>query len=252
MNPTKIRLDKFLLENGLASTRAKAQELIRGEKVLLDGKVCVQTGKLVGPNSRVELLSAEHPYVSRGGVKLAGALRDFSLDVTGITALDLGQSTGGFTECLLLQGALEVFGVDVGHSQLHPTLRAHPKVKFWEKTDIRALSADAFARQFSLVVADLSFISIEAYLPALCKFLEPNADVVVLLKPQFEVDPALLGGGGILRNEKERLRIIEARKQFCRGLGFTVAGVSDSKVAGGDGNQETFLHLKWPSSKIGF
>ncbi len=252
MNPTKIRLDKFLLENGLASTRSKAQELIRGEKVQVDGKICTQTGKMVGQDSRVELLSSEHPYVSRGGVKLEGALRDFSLAVKGKVALDLGQSTGGFTECLLHQGAREVIGVDVGHSQLHPTLRTHPNVKFLEKTDIRDLSLDALNQKFALVVADLSFISVEAYLPALCKFLETNADVVVLLKPQFEVDPSLLGGGGILRNTKERLRIIEARKQFCRGLGFTVAGVSDSKVAGGDGNQETFLHLKWLSSKIGF
>ncbi len=207
---------------------------------------------MVDQHSQVELLSAEHPYVSRGGLKLEGALRDFSVEVRGRIALDVGQSTGGFTECLLKAGAQEVIGIDVGHSQLHSTLRNHPQIKFFEKTDIREISENFFGRKFSLVVTDLSFISLEAYLPALCKFLEQNAELVVLLKPQFEVDPALLGGGGILRNASERQRVVEARKRFCQGLGFTLAGVSESKVTGGDGNQETFLHLKWLSSKMGF
>lgn len=234
----------------MASTRSKAQELIRNQKVMVDGQVCVVPGKMVHESSEIKLLESEHPYVSRGGIKLAGAIEQFQIQVKGKRALDVGQSTGGFTEALLNLGATEVVGVEVGHSQLHPSLAANPKVKTLEKTDIRSLKPSDLGGAFPIVVMDVSFISVTEILPSLSLFLEPNADLVVLIKPQFEVAPSLLGGGGILRKENERVKVLEERKHFCRSLGFTVAGISDSKITGGDGNQETFLHLRLLSSKI--
>ncbi len=250
MNPTKNRLDKLLLEKGLASTRSKAQELIRNQKVMVDGQICVVPGKMFHDSSEIKLLESEHPYVSRGGVKLAGAIEEFQIQVKGKRALDVGQSTGGFTEALLSLGAVEVVGIEVGHSQLHSSLAINPKVKTLEKTDIRSVKPSEIGGKFPIVVMDVSFISVTEVLPALSSFLEPEGDLLVLIKPQFEVSPAILGGGGILRKENERVKVLEERKHFCRSLGFTVAGISDSKITGGDGNQETFLHLRLLSSKI--
>jgi 23S rRNA (cytidine1920-2'-O)/16S rRNA (cytidine1409-2'-O)-methyltransferase len=250
LNQKKNRLDKALLDRGLASTRSKAQELIRDGHVLLRGKPCKQTGKIVEEGDAIEILKNEHPFVSRGGVKLEGALAAFSIEPEGKRVLDIGQSTGGFTDCLLHQGASSIVGIEVGHSQLDPKLRGDPRVRCLEKTDIRLLDPDLVAPRFSLVVIDLSFISLNLVLPAVCKFLDEMADVIALVKPQFELDSSKVGGGGIVRREEDRLKVIEVRKRFCEDLGFTVAGEFLSSITGGDGNQETFLHLKWHSSKI--
>lgn len=250
LNPTKNRLDKILLDKGLASTRSKAQELIRSQKVKVDGQLCVVPGKMISESALIELLEHEHPFVSRGAVKLEGALEQFGVEVKERRALDVGQSTGGFTEILLSLGAAEVVGIEVGHSQLHASLANNPKNRTFEKTDIRKVNPKEVGAPFPLVVVDVSFVSIKDILPPLCQFLEDRADLIVLIKPQFEVEPSQLGGGGVLRNDKLRTQTLEERKQFCRSLGFTVAGISDSKIAGGDGNQETFLHLQWLSSKM--
>jgi 23S rRNA (cytidine1920-2'-O)/16S rRNA (cytidine1409-2'-O)-methyltransferase len=244
----KRRLDLLLLERKLVSTRTKAQELVRDGKVKVNGAICRQPGEKVAMDAALELTEPEHPYVSRGGLKLAAALDAFSLSVQGKRVLDIGQSTGGFTHCLLLRGASEVVGIEVGHDQLAESLRAHPKVKLFERQDIRTLSPEAAAPAFSFCVADLSFISLGLVVPHLAPFLKPGADIVLLVKPQFEVGPDKIGSGGLVKNEKWRLEALQKVERSCSGAGFTVAGSLPCPLPGGDGNQEYLLHLSLPSS----
>ena len=244
--PDKKRLDLALLEAGLASTRTKAQELISAGKVRVDGKVVLRAGEKVAPSSRIESSSAEHPYVSRGGVKLAFALTSFGIVVDGQRALDVGQSTGGFSHCLLLHGAKEVVGVEVGQGQLAPSLRNDLRVVSLEKQDLRTLDPKRVAPSFLLFVVDLSFISLTLVLPPLRAFLARGAEGVLLVKPQFEAGPDNVGSGGIVRDAAVRERAVERIRQVSRDLGFTVAGTIPSPVLGGDGNEEFLMHLKWP------
>jgi len=246
------RLDLLLLERKLVSTRTKAQELIREGKVLANGKVARKAGEKFAVDVQLELLEAEHPYVSRGGLKLEAALETFSVAVAGKRALDVGQSTGGFTHCLLMAGAAGVVGVEVGHGQLAPSLRGDARVKCIENQDIRELSPESVSPGFALCVVDLSFISLRLVLPHLPPFLQPGAEAVILVKPQFEVGPGNVGSGGIVRDAKMRAEALGAVEKICRELGFTVAGSIPSPVEGSDGNQEFLLHLRWPSSAAGF
>lgn len=242
----KTRLDLLLLERKMASTRTKAQELIRNGKVLVAGNVCDHPGEKIAEDSLVELVEQEHPYVSRGGLKLEGALRAFGIPVKGRRALDVGQSTGGFTHCLLMNGAAEVVGIEVGHGQIAEPLRADPRVRTLEHQDIRELKPEIGS--FSLCAVDLSFISLTLVIPKLSAFLENEADIILLVKPQFEVGPDNLGSGGIVRDPKQREGALRKVEQACRDAAFTVAGSIDSPVEGGDGNREYLLHLRWPSS----
>lgn len=242
----KSRLDLALLERKLASTRTKAQELIRNGKVLVNGKVTDHPGERVSGNCVIELAEQEHPYVSRGGLKMEGAIKAFGLSIAGRRALDIGQSTGGFTHCLLMNGAAEVVGVEVGHGQIAEVLRGDPRVRTLEHQDIRELKPEIGS--FSLCVVDLSFISLTLVVPKLAAFLSSGADVILLVKPQFEVGPDNLGSGGIVRDPKMREGALKKVEQACRDAGFTVAGFSGSPVEGGDGNKEYLLHLRWLSS----
>jgi 23S rRNA (cytidine1920-2'-O)/16S rRNA (cytidine1409-2'-O)-methyltransferase len=246
------RLDLLLLALGLASTRTKSQALIAEGKVVVDGEVITSAGAKFLSENKIELKEPEHPYVSRGGLKLAAALEAFRVSAKGLRAFDVGQSTGGFTDCLLRAGAEEVTGVDVGIGQLAESLRSSKRVKYLEKMDIRNLDPAAVRAPFPLFVADLSFISLSLVLPAIAKFLEPGAHGIVLVKPQFELSPGEIGSGGIVRDdalrEKALARVIDAAKV----AGFTVAGNILSPVQGGDGNQEYLVHLRWPSSATQF
>jgi 23S rRNA (cytidine1920-2'-O)/16S rRNA (cytidine1409-2'-O)-methyltransferase len=238
------RLDLLLLELGLASTRTKSQELISAGKVFVNGKVCRSAGEKIEPGeAQITLSEPEHPYVSRGGQKLEAALSAFQLDVTGVRAMDVGQSTGGFTHCLLLKGAREVVGVDVGTGQLAQPLRDDPRVIAFEKQDIRTLDPAGVAPLFEFFVVDLSFISVTHILPTLPRFLAPGAQGVVLVKPQFEVGREKIGSGGIVRDAAARERAVLDVRLVCEENGFTVAGEIPSPVSGGDGNQESLLHL---------
>ncbi|MGZ3668905.1 MAG: TlyA family RNA methyltransferase [Bdellovibrionota bacterium] len=238
------RLDLFLLELGLASTRTKSQELISAGKVFVNGKVCRRAGeKLESGTDTITLSEPEHPYASRGGLKLEAALSAFQIDVAGVRALDVGQSTGGFTHCLLLGGASKVVGVDVGTGQLAEALRSDPRVIALEKQDIRTLDPSAVAPLFTFFVVDLSFVSVSHILPALTRFLAPGAQGVVLVKPQFEVGRENIGSGGIVRDAAARERAVRDVRLLCEENGFTVAGEIPSPVSGGDGNQESLLHL---------
>jgi 23S rRNA (cytidine1920-2'-O)/16S rRNA (cytidine1409-2'-O)-methyltransferase len=238
------RLDMLLLELGLATTRTKAQDLIASGKVLVNGKPCLRAGEKLEPSTNeITLNEKEHPYVSRGGVKLAGALEKFKVSPSGLRVLDVGQSTGGFTDCLLRMGAASVVGVDVGTDQLAPTLRADARVKAFEKQDIRTLDPALVTPLFPFFVVDLSFISLALVMPHLPKFLAPGAHGIVLVKPQFEVGREKVGSGGIVRDAAARERAVRDSRLRCEENGFTVAGEISSPLIGGDGNQETLLHL---------
>lgn len=238
------RLDLALLEAGLASTRTKAQELIAAGKVSVGGKVITKAGEKIEAGAALALSEAEHPYVSRGGLKLEAALKEFGIDPNGRRALDVGQSTGGFTHCLLLRGASAVVGVEVGTAQLAPSLRADPRVTCLEKQDIRTLPPVRVAPPFSLFVVDLSFVSLALIVPALKPFLAAGAEGVLLVKPQFEVGPDNVGSGGIVRDAAARERAVERIRQVSEQSGFTVAGTIASPVTGGDGNIEFLVYLR--------
>lgn len=241
---SRKRLDLLLLESGLASTRTKAQELISNGKVSVDGKIARKPGEKVDPGSELSLSECEHPYVSRGGVKLAAALDHFGIDVKGLRVLDVGQSTGGFTHCLLLRGAEGVVGIDVGTGQLSPILREDPRVTFYEKQDFRTFAPERASPLFTFFVVDLSFLSLSHVLPVLPRFLAEKASGIVLVKPQFEVGADRIGSGGIVRDAAAREWAIAHVTECGKANGFTVTGVIPSPVTGGDGNEEFLLRLE--------
>jgi 23S rRNA (cytidine1920-2'-O)/16S rRNA (cytidine1409-2'-O)-methyltransferase len=238
----KKRLDRFLVECGLAATRAQAADLVRRGCVNVGGMVAAKPGVLVAPDAAVEVAPGAAPYVSRGGLKLAAALDAFRLDPAGRVALDLGASTGGFTEVLLARGAARVYAVDVGHSQLHERLRADPRVHSLEATDARSLDASLIGEAVGAIVADVSFISLTLVLPPALALAAPGAWLVALIKPQFEVGRAGVGKGGVVRDEAAREAAVQRVRDFVAGLpGWEVVGVMPSPVEGGSGNREFLL-----------
>ena len=243
-----MRADQLLVERGLASSRSQAQRLIAAGVRWFDGaawKPVAKNGDEVPLAAQVELLdTAESRYVSRGGLKLDGALRTAVLDVRGWTCLDVGQSTGGFTDCLLQHGAARVTGVDVGHGQLHEKLRREPRVVAIEKLNARELSAEHVGGDFDLVTGDLSFISLTLVLPALVPLLKIDGHLMLLAKPQFELQPGQVGKGGVVRDPALYVLVEQRLRDACAGLGLTVRGWYDSPIAGGDGNREFFLHAQ--------
>jgi 23S rRNA (cytidine1920-2'-O)/16S rRNA (cytidine1409-2'-O)-methyltransferase len=243
-----MRADNLLVERGLAASRSQAQRLIASGVRWFDGaswKRVAKNGDELPDGAQVELLdTAESRYVSRGGLKLEGALRASGLDVTGWSCLDVGQSTGGFTDGLLQHGAARVTGVDVGHGQLHPKLRQDPRVVAIEKLNARELDARQVGRDFDLVVGDLSFISLTLVLPALVPLLKPGGRLLMLAKPQFELQPAQIGKGGLVRDPACYAVVEQRLREACATLGLAVLGWHDSPITGGDGNREFFLHAQ--------
>ena len=241
-----MRADQFLVERGLAATRSQAQRLIASGVQWFDGaawKRVAKNGDELPADAQVELLdTAESRYVSRGGLKLEGALVATGLVVTGWNCLDVGQSTGGFTDCLLQRGAKHVIGVDVGHGQLHPTLRADARVSAIEKLNARDLKPHYVGGNFDLVTGDLSFISLTLVLPALAPLIKPGGHLLMLAKPQFELQPAQIGKGGVVRDATLYAVVEQRLRDACTALGLQVIGWYDSPIAGGDGNREFFLH----------
>ena len=243
------RLDKLLVEHGLATTRTQAQKLI--EAGLVEAKVAGQWGVQKKPSVKLletcELRTGEHPdmrYVSRAGLKLEAALRDNSLDVAGLTALDVGQSTGGFTDCLLKHGASKVVGVEVGHDQLVAALREHADVVCLEGLNARHLDPDILKYapdKFDIAVMDVSFISQKLILPRLPDLLKPQGLLVTLIKPQFEVGPEGLGKGGLVKPNVDMQALECEFKAFVEALSFNVLHYSESPIKGGDGNHEFLL-----------
>ncbi len=240
----KERIDKLLVERGLAPSRARAQALFEGP----DTAVFAGDRRIDKPSALVDAALALRVegeplrYVSRGGLKLEGALDHFAIDVAGLTALDLGASTGGFTDCLLQRGAAHVIALDVGAGQLAPRLRADPRVTVRERVNARALTDEDVPRRVDLIVADVSFISLGLVLPAALPFLLPGGALVALVKPQFEVGRKGLGKRGVVRDEALRRAAIESIGERVRALGLCAVGWIDAPIAGPEGNREALLY----------
>ena len=237
-------MDKLLVDRGLVKSRERAKALVMEGRVLVDGNSVVKAGTPVAVDADIAIRGVDIPFVSRGGLKLEAALDFFSLETEGAVAMDIGCSTGGFTDCLLKRGALKVYAVDVGYGQFDWTLRKDPKVVLLEKTNIRYLDRSAVAESMDLVVIDVSFISLLKVLPKAFEFLKDRGDVLALVKPQFEVGRGLVGKGGIVKDESARLSAVEKIRQGAGSMGFSVVGYFESPVAGQKGNREYFVYLK--------
>jgi 23S rRNA (cytidine1920-2'-O)/16S rRNA (cytidine1409-2'-O)-methyltransferase len=245
------RLDRLLVERGLVETRSRAQALVLAGKVIVDGQRVDKAGALVSRGADVRLRGEDHPYVSRGGLKLAGALDVFArgtaerggLDVAGRVALDIGASTGGFTDCLLQRGVARVHAVDVGYGQLAWKLATDPRVVVHDRSNIRTL--ESIGESVDLVVVDCSFIAFAKVLPHVPRFLARPADVVALVKPQFELDPGRVGKGGIVRDEGDRQEALARAQTAARECGFEVVAHCESSIAGATGNLEWLVWLAW-------
>ncbi len=238
MATQKTRLDVLLVARGLAESRTRAEALILAGRVKVSGVERPKPGTPVGADIRIEIEAPEHPWVSRGGVKLAAGLSAFGVDPSGRTCLDVGASTGGFTDVLLSRGAARVFAIDVGHGQLHARLRNDPRVVLREGVNARFLSRTHVPEACSLLVADVSFISLRLILPAAVPLLSPGADAVLLVKPQFESERGEVGRGGIVRDPEVRHRALKRVLSAADGLGLAHRGTIESPITGADGNVE--------------
>jgi 23S rRNA (cytidine1920-2'-O)/16S rRNA (cytidine1409-2'-O)-methyltransferase len=241
------RIDLLLVERGLAESRTRAQALVMAGAVVVGEARVDKPGALVDPALPIRLKeAATSRYVSRGALKLEGALAAFPIDPAGRTCADLGASTGGFTDLLLQRGAAKVFAVDVGYGQLHPRLRGDPRVVVRERENARALTAEALGERVDLVVGDLSFISLRLVLPAVKAILRPGGDAVLLVKPQFEVGKGEVGKGGVVRDDGKRRAALDGIALAARALGFEVLGHAESPIEGPAGNREWLLALRAP------
>jgi 23S rRNA (cytidine1920-2'-O)/16S rRNA (cytidine1409-2'-O)-methyltransferase len=240
---SKIRLDNLTLERGLATSRHRAQALIMAGKILVDGVKIEKPGKEVSPQANLSILE-DLPYVSRGGVKLCAALDHFKADPSNLSFLDAGASTGGFTDCILQQGAGRVIAVDVGYGQFDWKLRNDPRVSLLERTNIRFLEVNSLPFRVDAAVADLSFISLTLILPKLAEILPPRGWLLALVKPQFEVGPKDVSKGGVVKDMSKIRAAIQKVKSAAIECGFEVLGEFESPIQGPKGNREFFLYLR--------
>jgi 23S rRNA (cytidine1920-2'-O)/16S rRNA (cytidine1409-2'-O)-methyltransferase len=241
------RLDTVLVERGLVATRERARALILAGQVRINGQTASKAGTAVAVDAAVTLDAPDHPYVGRGGIKLAHALDRFGISAAGRIALDIGASTGGFTDALLQRGAVRVVALDVGHGQLDWKLRTDPRVIVLERLNARTLTPEQLpeaVRRFGLVTVDVSFISLRQILPVIPPLLDPGGDLITLVKPQFEAGRDDVGKGGIVRDEAVQHRVVEAVTAAAAGLGLGRAGLIESPITGMEGNREFLLHLR--------
>jgi len=237
------RLDRLLVERQLVASREEGRGKILAGEVLVDDRPVTKAGTLVATGAAIRFRSTPLPYASRGGFKLEKALREFQVNVAGKTALDVGASTGGFTDCLLIHGAARVFAVDVGYGQLAWKLRNDNRVIIFEKTNIRYLELSALPLAADLATIDVSFISLKLILSKVKTLLIPSGEIIALIKPQFEVGKGKVGKGGVVRSHEEHVRVIDEVKTAAKQLGFTVRGVTESPLLGPKGNKEFLIHL---------
>ncbi len=238
----KTRADVALVERGLVESRAKAQALIMAGKVFAGERKLAKAGESIAEDQALEVRGQDHPWVSRGGLKLAHALQAFDLDPTGLTCLDVGASTGGFTDVLLRHGAAKVYAVDVGHGQLAWKLRNDPRVVVLERTNARTLTAEQVPEPVDLLVCDASFIGLEVLLPAPLALTAPGAAMAVLIKPQFEVGKERVGKGGVVRDPALHEEVCARIRAWVEAQpGWTVEGVVESPVTGPEGNKEFLM-----------
>lgn len=236
----KSRLDIALVEKGLARSRTQAAELVRAKNVLVDGTVAEKPSMLVASDADIEV-TEKLPYVGRGGLKLAHALKHFKINVVGLIAVDIGASTGGFTDCLLQNGAKKVYAIDVGQSQLVPELRSDTRVVSLESTDVRTVALPELS---DIAVVDVSFISLTNIFPAIHSLIKDGGTAVVLIKPQFEVGKGKLGKHGVVKDEESRQMAIKTVLASAEDVGFSFVSITDSPILGGEGNKEYLAYFK--------
>ncbi len=239
----KKRLDVLLVEQGYAQTRAKAQAIIMSGSVYVDGQKADKAGTSFEESVSIEVRGASCPYVSRGGLKLEKALKDFGVDPTGFVCSDSGASTGGFTDCLLQQGASKVFAIDVGYGQLDWKIRSDPRVVVMERTNVRYVTPEQLGEPLDLSVVDVSFISLNIVLPVIKTFLKPTGQVLCLIKPQFEAGKDKVGKKGVVREPETHKEVLDNFISLATGLGFHILGLTHSPVKGPEGNIEFLAHL---------
>jgi 23S rRNA (cytidine1920-2'-O)/16S rRNA (cytidine1409-2'-O)-methyltransferase len=244
----KIRIDKLLADRGLAPSREKAQALILAGVVFVNSRRVEKASETFEEDTPVEMKGEDHPYVSRGGVKLKGALEAFQISVKDKTCLDIGASTGGFTDCLLQEGAKQVYAVDVGYGQFHYRLREDPRVVLFERANFRQWDHESLHGRVDLIVIDVSFISLTKILPRTLPFLRKGGELLTLVKPQFELSPAE-AKKGVVRSEVLQKKAVLKIDAEAKRLGLRVLGEAKSVLKGPQGNQEYFLHLKSPGDR---
>ncbi len=238
----KVRIDRLLVDRSLVESRERGLALILAGQVLVNGQKQDKAGALVPEDAELRILGDTLRYVSRGGLKLEGALREFRVAVSGLTAMDVGASTGGFTDCLLQHGARKVYAVDVGYGQMAWKIRQDERVVVIERANIRDIAPALVPEPVDLCVIDVSFISLEKVVPSVIPFLKPEAVMIALIKPQFEVGRQFVGKGGIVRDEAARDAAVKRIQEFIMAAGFEVKGVIPSPITGQDGNVEFLIH----------
>jgi 23S rRNA (cytidine1920-2'-O)/16S rRNA (cytidine1409-2'-O)-methyltransferase len=246
---SKKRIDVLLVDRGLFESRSKAQAAIEAGGVLVDGQTVSKPSETVGEQAVIEATPA-HPWVGRGALKLSHALAHWLISPADKIVLDIGASTGGFTQVCLAGGAEQVYAVDVGRGQLHSKVAEDPRVINLEGLDARHLEASHFDEAPELIVCDASFIGLEKALPAALRLAAPGADLIALVKPQFQVGPARVGKGGVVKDEAARQDALEGVSRFLQDAGWRVIGSIDSPVEGSDGNREYLLHARAPSEPL--
>jgi 23S rRNA (cytidine1920-2'-O)/16S rRNA (cytidine1409-2'-O)-methyltransferase len=240
----KERLDKLLVERGMVQSRERARALIMEGRVTVEGEALEKPGTLVKMDAHLQIRGEDLPYVSRGGLKLEAALKAFEVDPEGKVVIDVGASTGGFTDCVLQKGAKKVYAIDVGYGQLAWRLQKDPRVINLERRNIRYLKREEVSEEADLILVDTSFISVEKFLLHLAGFLKEGGNLLCLIKPQFEVGRNEVGKGGVVKDSKLHQKVVDRISQFSRGLGFTVQGIIESPLLGPKGNKEFFIRLK--------
>ena len=244
MPSKKQRLDLVLVQSGWVNSRQRAQALIMAGEVLVNGQRIDKPGFSVSSQDLIECKAGDMPYVSRGGLKLEAALRYFGLDVSAATCMDVGASTGGFTDCLLQHGAKRVYAVDVGYGQLAWKIRQDPRVIVIERTNVRHLAADAIPERIDVITIDVSFISLKIVVPAVRRFLKTEASILALIKPQFEVGKGQVGKGGVVRNPQLHEQVIQTLSDFFNTQQLETRPVYPSPLLGPKGNREFFMLLR--------
>lgn len=232
-----------MVDRGITRSRQKARALIMEGKVLVNDMPVSKAGTLVDSLARIRLREPEMPFVSRGGLKLKAAIDQFGINLRDAITMDVGSSTGGFTHCMLLEGAARVYAVDVGYGQLDWKLRQDPRVVLMERTNFRLFERDSVPEELDFVSVDVSFISLRLILPGVWKFLRPDGEAVALVKPQFEAGREEVGKGGIVRDPVARKKALQGVREAAEALGFEIKGVMDSPIKGQKGNVEYLMHL---------
>lgn len=240
--PPKVRLDKLLVERGISATRERAKALIMSGVVLVENHPVDKAGVLVNPDAAIIVRGNDNPYVSRGGLKLQGALSEFAISVEDYVAFDVGVSTGGFTDCLLQNGARKVYAVDVGYGQLAWKLRQDKRVILFERTNIRYFSGDGIVDNIDIVTVDVSFISLKLVLPVVVDLVHEGCMILALIKPQFEAGKEEVGKKGVVRDPAVHATVINGITALCKDLNLNVQGICESPITGPAGNKEFFVY----------